>query len=276
MAELNVMLGCDPEAWLFDRESNQPVSAYGLVPGTKARPHPLEKGMVQVDGMAIEFGIEPARTEDEFVNNIRTVLAQVNEIIPKELKVVFQPVVNFSKEVMSKQPDEALELGCEPDFSAYTLLANPRPTPPATLRSAGGHVHVGWGSDFNIEDPALMKSCAALAGNMDWYLGVPSLSWDSDTNRRRLYGAPGAFRPKPYGMEYRSLSNMWVCDENLQRFVFRNTMRAVEDTLKGVAHSVQPKIFFQGAGSFDIPAIIMDNWFSIGEAMFRGEEDVNV
>ncbi len=37
--------------------------------------------------------------------------------------------------------------------------------------------------------------------------------YDKDTERRGMYGKAGAFRPKPYGVEYRTLSNAWLSND---------------------------------------------------------------
>jgi hypothetical protein len=78
-----------------------------------------------------------------------------------------------------------------------------------------------------------MIRCITLVKQLDAYLGIPSLEWDKDTLRRRLYGKAGAFRPKPYGVEYRTLSNAWLKNEMLVRYVYRQTMRAIEDLMAG-------------------------------------------
>jgi hypothetical protein len=56
---------------------------------------------------------------------------------------------------------------------------------------------------------------------------------DFDDRRRQLYGKAGAYRPKPYGMEYRVLSNVWLKNKSLQRWVYRNTMRAIKELQYG-------------------------------------------
>ena len=48
----------------------------------------------------------------------------------------------------------------------------------------------------------------------------------------------GCYRPKPYGGEYRTLSNFWIFDDKYISWVWRNTARALEfvnnkNTLKG-------------------------------------------
>jgi hypothetical protein len=79
-----------------------------------------------------------------------------------------------------------------------------------------------------------MVRCATLVKQLDSYLGLPSLLFDRDTLRRKMYGQAGAFRPKPYGVEYRVLSNAWLLNENRMRFVFNQTTRAVNDLIAGV------------------------------------------
>lgn len=86
---------------------------------------------------------------------------------------------------------------------------------------------------------------------MDLYLGVPSILMDGDTDRRRLYGKAGAYRSKPYGVEYRTLSSFWVADPKLIGWAFEQTMRAVEAVKnlevidKSLGTAIQSAINFQ-------------------------------
>jgi hypothetical protein len=50
---------------------------------------------------------------------------------------------------------------------------------------------------------------------------------DNGIERKQLYGKAGAYRPKSYGVEYRSLSNFWIFEPELIRWVWRNTERAL-------------------------------------------------
>jgi hypothetical protein len=226
---MQVMIGCDPEMFL---KQGDYVSAHGLIPGTKEAPHSVTNGAVQVDGMAVEFNITPAQDEEAFITNINTVMAQLRAMLP-EHEVVADPVAQFTREYMSSQPAEALELGCEADYNAYTGEANPRPNGDVAFRTAGGHVHIGWTKDMPIDDPDHVEACQMLARELDFYLGIPSVFWDHDDRRRELYGKPGAYRVKPYGVEYRSLSNAWLRDEDLMRIVYRNTLKAFNNLVEG-------------------------------------------
>jgi hypothetical protein len=121
----------------------------------------------------------------------------------------------FPKDQM--QHPEAHIFGCEPDFDAWTKRENKKPSPPHPfMRSAGGHVHVETKQDQILTIRA-----------MDLCLGVPSVLMDKGEDRKKLYGKAGAFRPKEYGVEYRTLSNFWIFDEQLIRWVWRNTERAL-------------------------------------------------
>lgn len=223
-----VLIGCDPELFIVNAEG-RPRSAFGLIPGTKVSPFKVDKGAYQVDGMALEFNIDPAKTEDEFVENISTVMQRLREDVPSEFKFHIKPSVRFHHAILKKQPDEAKELGCEPDIDAYTLKENPRPDSNTTLRTASGHIHIGLEEDADVTKEEHLIKYSTLVKHLDLFLGLRSLEWDTDQTRRRLYGNPGAMRLKPYGVEYRVLSNQWLDKEELVRFVYRQTLACIED-----------------------------------------------
>ena len=223
---MNILVGCDPE--IFVKSTNgELLSAWNMIPGTKKAPFPVEKGAVQVDGMALEFNIDPAVNEEEFASNTLYVMEQMRKMIPHELFI--SPVAHFGFQMLKDQPAEALELGCDPDYNGCTLNANPRPDGDRPFRTASGHVHVGWANGRNVLSGEAFDEAAAVARQLDFYLGIPSLFVDGDTTRRELYGQAGAFRNKEYGMEYRVLSNFWLKSADLMKWVFRSTRKAVED-----------------------------------------------
>jgi len=210
-------LGADPEIFLTNHKHL--VSALGKIGGTKYDPLQIE-GLptgftLQEDNVSLEFGIPPASDAHEFAQHIHTVL-QAGLLAAKGL--------SFSKLSCAVFPDEELKhpgahiFGCEPDFNAWTKEKNDPPslTNP-NIRSAGGHIHFESDVDF-------------IAGvrAADLFLSVPSVLMDSGTERKQLYGKAGAFRPKSYGFEYRSLSNFWVFEDRLVEWVWHNSEKALE------------------------------------------------
>jgi hypothetical protein len=228
---MQILVGCDPE--LFVTRDGKLVSGHGLIPGTKKDPFKVERGAVQVDGMALEFNIDPASDENQFVNNINVVLAEMQKMIPGH-EMLTIPVAHFGAEMIASQPLVARELGCDPDYNAWEGgRENPRPDVDLPFRTASGHVHIGWTQDQDINDPGHRHACIELVKQLDFYLGLPSVIFDKDTERRSLYGKAGAFRFKPYGVEYRVLSNAWLKSDELKAWVFRATNKAVDEYLKG-------------------------------------------
>ena len=134
---------------------------------------------------------------------------------------------------MKQQPKEALELGCDPDFNGWDGKSNVKPDGDRPMRTASGHVHIGWTEGKNILDGSHLHQCAMAARQMDFFLGLGSLFYDSDKERREMYGKAGCYRPKPYGAEYRTLSNAWLNSEKLMRWVYRNTVKGMEALMEG-------------------------------------------
>lgn len=227
---MKFLVGCDPE--VFVKQNGLFKSAYGLIKGDKKNPQKVNRGAVQVDGMALEFNIDPAASEDEFYINVQDVFNTMKLMVP-DYEVVAVPVAHFDKDYILQQPQEALELGCDPDFNAWMGAVNEKPNAMRPMRTAAGHVHIGWADGMDINDPAHISMGEAAVKQLDFYLGLPSLAYDSDTERREMYGKAGCYRPKSYGVEYRTLSNAWLTSETLMRWVFRNTVKGMNELIKG-------------------------------------------
>lgn len=233
MALLDAMpgfqFGCDPE--LFVVNDKDELVCPDFLPGTKQKPYPVEHGAVQRDGMAAEFNIDPAKTYQEFDRNITAVMKQLEGFLPAGYKLLTTPSAVFTKEVFDAAPDDAKSLGCSPDFNAWTGEVNPPPKDPSNpyLRTASGHLHVGWTEDADMSSLQHIMNCRDLVKQLDWYLGGWSLKLDRDSQRRRLYGKAGSCRFKPYGVEYRVLSNFWLMNDNRRRTVWNRMNQAIWD-----------------------------------------------
>lgn len=233
-------LGCDPE--LFCVKGDALVSAHDLVPGDKANPHKVSGGAIQRDGLALEFNTDPVDHEDfkSFEERILDVMKTAHKTLKaKGDDYGFKPGTTtavFDKSYYQGLPDSAKELGCDPDYCAYTsdpFEMNKRPDGDSGMRSAAGHIHIGWGSGIPIDNKEHMEICRSFVKNLDAFVGLGMTIIDRDPRRRELYGKAGAFRPKSYGVEYRTPSNAWIWSGANRRFVHRLITNAISDMMNG-------------------------------------------
>jgi hypothetical protein len=215
----DVLRGADPELFLVDKEG-QPVTSIGLIGGTKSKPRDLGNGYaLQEDNVAVEFNIPPTNNSRQFVASIQYALGVIKQDIKdKELDIAIVPTMEFYP--MQLAHPQAQELGCEPDYNAWSREVNPRPKAPELLRSSGGHLHIGYANPNDEDSIALIKA-------HDLFCGVASVLYDSDTRRREIYGKAGAHRIKGYGVEYRTLSNFWIKTPELTNWLFEQSEKAV-------------------------------------------------
>lgn len=222
--------GCDPELFVLDGDGNA-VCADGLIPGTKLEPYPVIGGAVQVDGMAAEFNIDPVDNYEDFNTNVNKVLGQLRKMLPKGYTLSCVPSMTFSEKVWEEAPPHAKELGCTPDYNAWDGTVNPPPDGELLprVRTASGHLHIGWTEGADTSDEQYVAACRDLVKQLDWYLGGWSLSRDKDTIRRNLYGKAGAMRFKPYGVEYRVLSNFWLTSATEKQTMWNRMQQGIWD-----------------------------------------------
>jgi hypothetical protein len=229
---VDLTVGADPEFFL--KKGRQNWSAHGIVPGTKEKPHKLKGGAVQLDGTAVEFNINPCRNALDFQARVEEVLKQVRDLVPAKFKFNYSPAVRYHPTYFDVIPEEAKQLGCNPDHDAYKggALNNP-PQPVGTMRTGAGHIHIGFCKDAKVDDPSHLADCIMLVRNMDVMVKMVEHLWDKDRLRRKMYGKLGCFRPKTYGVEYRSLSNAWLNYPELYPFIFHLTRFVYKVTLGG-------------------------------------------
>lgn len=209
---LKFTLGCDPEVFLEDKGTAAFHNAYdGTVKGNKAAPEATGYGAIQIDGMAVEFNTNPTTSIKEFSRLIGAGLMDIKKRWPKQ-QFMRKSVVHFTDEFLKAQPEECLVLGCDPDYDPYNKgLPNKTPQMRKPMRTAGGHIHVGWTEDADINDPEHIAMCQEVAKDFDWSLNNWALDVDrAGKERARMYGHLGAYRVKSYGVEYRTLSNFWI------------------------------------------------------------------
>ena len=230
----NITIGADIELFLQDKATKEIISAEGYIRGEKMMPFNFDPAneyfATTLDNVLAEFSIPPARSKEEFYAFIQKSLGYINDNIPKEYCTIAIPSANLHPRFL--ETDQAKIFGCEPDFNAYTGDRNARPeAEDETLRSAGGHIHIGYEGAPEMTTKRSYKGDPERCGiikAMDLFVGVPSLLMEPDNKRRELYGKAGCFRPKAYGVEYRTISNFYLASEELTKWAYDATMNALD------------------------------------------------
>lgn len=223
-------IGADPE--IFLKAGGKPISAHDLIKGTKKEPHPVDGGAIQVDGLATEFNVEPVSFSDTvaFNDGIVKVMKQLHAAVKESnpsASFMKETSVEFDPEYMASLPDDVLVLGCDPDWNAYTCEKNPTPDGSVNFRATGGHIHLGWTKYMPVDDPEYIEICADIVKVLDLYIGLPCRILDPDDRRRTMYGKAGSFRPKPYGLEYRTPSSIWIHNKSTRMAVAQSIFKVV-------------------------------------------------
>lgn len=137
------------------------------------------------------------------MNSVDGMLAEIGKIaLANDLSVMMAPWATFEWDVLNTA--QAGIIGCDADFDAYESRRNPKVTAEqlGSVRTASCHVHVGFDEPA---DPVEKRLWIIKA--MDYTIALPGIQQGGDTDamvRRQFYGKAGAFRFKPYGVEYRT------------------------------------------------------------------------
>lgn len=219
-------LGADPEMFVRRKPNTTTpvgdiVPICGLVGGTKDKPLPFKKlGHVgyayQEDNVSFEVNIPPSTNKNDFDIRISKVLEESKALLKdKGLVLDFKRSAHRfnAKELTS---DQAQTIGCDPDMCAYGGANDiPIARPPfeikdlGTWRYTGGHIHFGWDKEkIDIPEHVMVRLIDAVV-----YL--PIIKKDKQKMRRSKYGLAGLYRPKEYGVEYRSMSNFWLLNPQM-------------------------------------------------------------
>ena len=213
-------------------ENGSPISAEHLILGTKWEPIRLPGGfMLSHDNVLAEVATPVSDDEDGFVESVGQAIRLLSESLAGRQLSRDAAVLFPQDQLMSHT---AMQFGCDPDYNAWTEMEN---EPPLALgnqwRSCGAHVHVGGRSEFQSKEGAI-----ELGRWMDVIMGTTMTTIfhsDGERIRRRLYGRSGCIRRKPYGVEYRSLSNGWSQSEEGVRAVYRLAKDSAEAARSGIA-----------------------------------------
>lgn len=220
----NFKIGADIEVFLRNTDTGEIVSAEGFIKGTKEQPFNFDPSdkyyATSLDNVMAEFCIPPSPTPAQFYEGIAKALRYINTNIPKHLKAAALPAARLDPRYL--QTENAKTFGCDPDFNAWLDVQNLPPSPGdgVTLRTAGGHIHVGYDNPNPFVNTMLVKA-------LDLHVGVPSVILEPTNERKTMYGKAGSFRHKDYGVEWRSISNYYLQKKSLIEWVYQNTVDAI-------------------------------------------------
>lgn len=231
-----ITLGSDPEIFVTKKDGTPWGASTTGCKGTKKNPDKTPYGAIQVDGLALEFNTNPCDTVQDWIDVHYTALEHVSEVAAQnDLILNNESRLDFTDYIESVgATEEELLFGCDPDFNADTMAENTMPDNDGSIkfRTTGGHVHIGmgnWGELCGGDDKIAHMMASKIVFICDAILGLRSVLMDSGEARKELYGKAGAYRIKPYGVEYRTLSNYWIFDEAEMTFIYDALMGILSD-----------------------------------------------
>lgn len=224
----NFTIGSDPEVIITDKEG-KPTSVVGKLEGDKYFPREVPNGFIHEDNVLAEMNPKPAASLPEFIDNTWAIIDDLVQIItPQDLNMSQLTFAIFDEDQLLSP--EASVSGCESDLNAWTASKNPSVDLSNTpLRTAAGHIHIGI--EGILDNPTTVPK---LVRALDVTLGLPFLYYDTDTQRRKLYGKAGSYRLHNgeedfEGFEYRVLSNYWLKSNTLMELVYQGTEKALKN-----------------------------------------------
>jgi Phage phiEco32-like COOH.NH2 ligase-type 2 len=206
-------VGSDPEIFVED-EDGKVVPAFTFLDDK-------EKVGVEVpywDGFQAEFSTEPSHCIAYLADSTQKALSSLHEKVKVagkgKWRLTDRSVVDVDQEFLQQIDPKFSQFGCTPSLNAYGDQGPMMDGAYVPFRMAGGHIHIGArlsGVDVNH-----------VVKQMDKIVGVMSVALFcgmEDPRRRFLYGRAGEYRLPPHGLEYRVLSNAWLCHPVIMNFI---------------------------------------------------------
>lgn len=216
-------IGSDPEIFVVDK-NDIVIPAFNFL-GSKTKPNVTTdyrsygSNPLYWDGFQAEFETSAQNCLQRHSDSVWCGIKGLSELAKKynpDAHLSIKTTVDIPLDMLQSSQDEHVAFGCNPSFNAYGMqgvMMNGRDVP---FRSAGGHIHFGCGKMNHEQALPIIKALDAIVG-----VACVSLfgSYD-DPRRRMMYGLAGEYRLPPHGIEYRVLSNAWMCHPSIMHLVF--------------------------------------------------------
>lgn len=216
-------VGCDPEIFVENDKGLMP--AFDFLPakskGTTAYWDGFQAEFITRENMCLSYHI------DSIQYGLLKVLESARKVDPTA-KLSLKTVVDVGMDAIAKAAPEHVAFGCMPSFNAYGHEGLKVAGQETSIRCTGGHIHFGLHSGYGSNKPPFDKgkvqdNAVNIVKALDAILGVMCVSLFKnidDPKRRMLYGLAGEYRLPAHGIEYRTLSNAWLCHPVITNLVF--------------------------------------------------------
>lgn len=230
-------IGSDPEMFVVDK-NNEVIPSYHFLK-SKEEGDVTEKAPIEAyhyhtsygqnifwDGFQAEFNLCAESCLSWVCDSVYHGLSALSKRAKqhnKDARLTIQPTMDIQPHYLRNDEDKFVQFGCMPSKNVYNMegiKADGRDVP---FRSAGGHIHFGLSETQKgkIEDyvkaldAILGVACVSLFGSYD------------DVRRREYYGLAGEYRTPKHGLEYRTLSNVWMCHPVVMNIVFELSRKVI-------------------------------------------------
>ena len=242
----SLTFGADPEFILTDEKGiNIVLFSSNMTQGGLV----MSEATIGADYGLMEFRPAPSYKIDPLIKNLHSLHTQFDKCYPKlRIKRSEAEVFDHKKARILDQLEDALvdhgvniakgffvehaiDLDDESTYAKISISAYDEPlfgSNRKDILSAGGHIHVG-GTFIKMMSLEQMKEFIrridVLVQPMCTAVETPAAAL-----RKEVYGFPGEFRIKPYGLEYRSPSNAIFWQENEK--VLGDILKVIEKEAK--------------------------------------------
>lgn len=211
--------GSDPEIFIVDK-NNVVIPSFLFLKG-KDSPNRIPENNEAIfwDGFQAEFNVKADSCLDRTVINTYYGLKELNRLAKlhdKNARLTIIPTMDIPPHMLQENKEEHVQFGCMPSKNAYGMKGPNVDGRDVPFRSAGGHIHLQLTSEQKKRIEQYVKALDAI-------LGVACVSMFGafdDSRRREYYGLAGEYRTPAHGMEYRPLSNVWMCHPTAMYIVY--------------------------------------------------------
>lgn len=204
-----ITLGADPEIFIEHGNDNV-LYAFSFLPDKYNPLRTIEENQgFYADGFQCEYNILPSTNIVKCLDSMRYGMkALLNAAKKQDTAAHFstRTVIEVPIKELQHLPNDVLEFGCMPSFSAYNIAGMGIDGRLCDFRFAGGHIHFGIGQQPEELMNTIVKTLDAIVG----IVGVSLFDNYDNPVRRKYYGLAGEYRLPPHGLEYRTLSTAWT------------------------------------------------------------------